>query len=53
MVIPVPSVEATLRRLAMEYGVRSAPKLLQLARKIGAPATLDECKTALSTNVAA
>ena len=37
----------------MEYGVRSAPKLLQLARKIGAPATLEECKTALSTNVAA
>ena len=53
MVIAVPSVEGTLRRLAMEYGVRSPQKLLQLARKIGAPATLEECKAALSTNVAA
>ena len=53
MVIPVPSVEGTLRRLAMEYGVRSPQKLLQLARKIGAPAMLEESKAALSTNVAA
>ena len=53
MVIAVPSVEGTLRRLATEYGVRSPQKLLQLARKIGAPATLEECKAALSTNVAA
>ena len=48
-----PTVVETLRKLAKEYGVRSAPKLQQLARRIGAPATLKEAQEALSTNVAA
>ena len=48
-----PTVVETLHKLAKEYGVRSAQKLLQLARRIGAPATLKEAQEALSTNVAA
>ena len=45
-------VEA-LKELAKEYSVRSAPKLIQLARKIGANYTLKEAQQALSTSVPA
>ena len=42
-----------LRELAKEYSVRSAAKLFQVAKKIGAPATLKECQQALATSVPA
>jgi len=45
-------VEA-LKELANEHSVRSAPKLIQLARKIGANYTLKEAQQALSTSVPA
>jgi len=42
-----------LGELAKEYSVRSPAALLKLARKVGAPATLAECRAALATNVPA
>ena len=47
------SLTEVLSELAKEYSVRSPAALLKLARKVGAPATLAECRAALATNVPA